>query len=430
MKNKILVLISGILIFLGVMSFGKNIYFKNIMEKELSRSLKQNITISKADVNLFNNTFVLENIYFTKNDILIKNIKTEMDLKAFFKNKKRFTINSIVFKDIFFSQNIDIKESTLKKNIITLNKPEITNDKADQFIDEIDKQTKGTKGLTTFLKSTFNNETFSKNTSQNLFQFLLKNIDFIDVVIQKEVNILLKNKVVSFSQKSKEFILYLKNFKNNDTEILIENIIFSGNIDNIIFSGEFKNFNSNLSKNNSIPLKFSLAEIDGEGKGEIYGDFNINSLHAQIFIKLFNFNIKSFKNLNQYISDATLTSEQLLTVNGTHINIDGTTNFKNPIFDKKFINASTKLDSFKKILLSKLINLAESKDYNLSISSNFSTTTEIVSIKTNLPAEIKRGLISERSTFSSFLEDEIKAESKNIINEKTNKIKSFFKNIF
>ncbi|MGL4946109.1 MAG: hypothetical protein ACRC4X_00350, partial [Cetobacterium sp.] len=151
---------------------------------------------------------------------------------------------------------------------------------------------------------------------------------------------------------------------------------------------------------------------------------------AQIFIKLFNFNIKSFKNLNQYISDATLTSEQLLTVNGTHINIDGTTNFKNPIFDKKFINASTKLDSFKKILLSKLINLAESKDYNLSISSNFSTTTEIVSIKTNLPAEIKRGLISERSTFSSFLEDEIKAESKNIINEKTNKIKSFFKNIF
>ncbi|MGL5089224.1 MAG: hypothetical protein ACRC6Z_07255 [Cetobacterium sp.] len=430
MKNKMLVLISSILIFLGVVSFGKNIYFKNIIEKELSKSFKQNITIKKAQLNLISNTFILENTYFSKDDILIKNIKTEMSFKDFFKNKKSFTIDSIIFKDIFFNQNINTTKLSIDKNNISLNDSKITNDKANQFISEIDHQINGINGLTTFFKSTFNKENFSQNTSQNLLQFLIKNVDFIDVIIQREVNILLEKKIISFSQKSKNFLSTLKNDKTNETEILVKSITFSGNIDNISFAGEFKNINSNLSKNISIPLNISLYEIYGEGKGEIYGDLNINKLNANIYIKIFSFNVSSFKNINQYISEGIVTSEQLLTINGTNIYIDGTTNFNKIIFDKNFIDKSKKLDHLKKVILNRLINLTQSQDYKLSISSNFSTVTDFVSIKTNLPAQIKRGLISERSTFISFLESELKIEYKNTIEDKKNKIKNFFKKIF
>ncbi|MGL4997521.1 MAG: hypothetical protein ACRC5W_02595 [Cetobacterium sp.] len=430
MKKKMLVIISSILIFLGVISFGKNLYFKNIIEKELSKSFKQDITIEKAYVNLISNTFILENTYFSKDDIIIKNIKTKMNFKDFLKNKKSFTVDSIIFKNIFFNQNINTTKLSIDKNNISLNDSKITNDKANQFISEIDRQIKGTKGLTTLFKSKFSNENFSQNTSQNLLQFFIENVDFIDVIIQREVNILLEKKIISFSQKSRNFISTLKNSKTSETEIFIKSIVFSGNADNISFNGEFKNINNNLSKNFSIPLNISLTEIDGKGKGQIYGNININKLDANIYIKLESFNVSSFKNINQYISEGIISSEQLLTINGTNINIDGTTNFNNIIFDKDFINKSNKLDHFKKVILNRLINLTQSQDYKLSISSNFSTVTDFVSIKTNLPAQIKRGLISERSTFISFLESELKTEYKNKIEDKKNKIKRFFKNIF
>ncbi|MGL5534415.1 MAG: hypothetical protein ACRDB5_00295, partial [Cetobacterium sp.] len=62
MKNKMLVIISSILIFLIILFLGKNIYFKNIITKQLSTSFKQEVTIKKANFSFFNNSFELKNL--------------------------------------------------------------------------------------------------------------------------------------------------------------------------------------------------------------------------------------------------------------------------------------------------------------------------------------------------------------------------------
>jgi len=57
MKNKMLVFTSSILIFLIILFWGKNIYFKNIITKQLSTSFKQEVTIKNANFNFFNSSF-------------------------------------------------------------------------------------------------------------------------------------------------------------------------------------------------------------------------------------------------------------------------------------------------------------------------------------------------------------------------------------
>ncbi|MGL5663354.1 MAG: hypothetical protein ACRCW8_06170, partial [Cetobacterium sp.] len=61
---------------------------------------------------------------------------------------------------------------------------------------------------------------------------------------------------------------------------------------------------------------------------------------------------------------------------------------------------------------------------------HFSNNTDIVTIKTSIPNEVKRTLINNRELFSVFLENQLKNKYENNLKEKKNRIKNFFKNIF
>ncbi|MGL4988686.1 MAG: hypothetical protein ACRC5F_05545 [Cetobacterium sp.] len=420
MKNKILTSIFSALVFLLVLNFGTNIYLNKIITKQLSEVLNEEIIIKKTSLNIFNNSLTLKDVQFSKKEILIKNIKVKMSIKDFIKDKNNFNIDSLNF------ENINFKNSKSNNNIVSESK----NDKAEQFFDEIDKQIKGSKGLSTFFKSKFNNENFTKNSSENLTNFLIKNVDFVDSIIQSEINTILKTDIESFSKLSKEFLSSLKISKSNEHEIFIKSIIFNGNIDNVLFKGEFKNISTNLSKNSSIPLNLSLNEKNGSGNGQIYGTFNTYTFDANIYIKLFNFNVMSFKNINKYLSNGVLNSEQLLSISGYNITIDGTTNLNNIIFDRETINSANKLDKLKKVLLNKIVDLLETNESNLNIFSNFSTKNKIITIKTTIPNTLKKELSSNRLAFNSFLENELKGEYRHNLEEGKNKLKNFFKNIF
>ncbi|MGL5918674.1 MAG: hypothetical protein ACRCYM_05460 [Cetobacterium sp.] len=426
MKNKILTSIFSALVFLLVLNFGTNIYLNKIITKQLSEVLNEEIIIKKTSLNIFNNSLTLKDVQFSKKEILIKNIKVKMSIKDFIKDKNNFNIDSLNFEDISFTNKIDFKNSEPNTNIVSESK----NDKAEQFFDEIDKQIKGSKGLSTFFKSKFNNENFTKNSSENLTNFLIKNVDFVDSIIQSEINTILKTDIESFSKLSKEFLSSLKISKSNEHEIFIKSIIFNGNIDNVLFKGEFKNISTNLSKNSSIPLNLSLNEKNGSGNGQIYGTFNTYTFDANIYIKLFNFNVMSFKNINKYLSNGVLNSEQLLSISGYNITIDGTTNLNNIIFDRETINSANKLDKLKKVLLNKIVDLLETNESNLNIFSNFSTKNKIITIKTTIPNTLKKELSSNRLAFNSFLENELKGEYRHNLEEGKNKLKNFFKNIF
>ncbi|WP_293721023.1 hypothetical protein [uncultured Cetobacterium sp.] len=438
MKNKTKIFFLAIIASVILGSIGKNIYFKRILEKELSKSLKQNVTIKKANLNILSNSFKLENTIFEKDKIQITHLYTEMSFKEFLKDKKNFTIESIDIKDIIFINQSEVSSSTNSKDeTITTKFPEhnisakseIKNEKTSQFLNEIDKQIKNDGGLSNIFNSALNKENFSKNMSNNLTNFLIKNADFIDIILQTEINSHLKNRINSFSKNSKEFIYKIK-IKNNENNILIKNISFSGSNNNIKFLGNFKNFNTDFSKNILLPINITLSEINGNGEGKIYGDLNSNTLSGNIYMKLNNFKATSFNNINTYLSDGNINSEQIININGEIIKIDGTTEISHIQINKSTIQNSNSLDNFKKNILNEFIRLTETKEYNLKVYNNFSTNTNFINIKTTLPEEIRRTLINNRVTFNDFLENQLKNQYKNSFEEKKNKVKNFFKNIF
>ncbi|WP_297431821.1 hypothetical protein [uncultured Cetobacterium sp.] len=421
MKNKMLVLTSSILIFLTILFLGKNIYFKNIITKQLSTSFKQEVTIKNANFNFFNNSFELKKLSLLEYNLSIENVKCKMDFKAFFKSKNNFTINDLNLTGISFNNN---SESIPTTNIGN------SNEKTTEFLKEIDNKIQFDKNLSKFFSSSFNKDNFSKTLSNNLINFLIQNTDYIDVIIQKEVNIQFKEQINHFSKKTKDLLLKIKDNNNleNNNNIFIENISFSGKISKIDFNGSFKNFNTDLSKNVSLPLNIFLSHENGNGK--IYGDINTNTLVGNIYVSLSNFNVHSFYKINNYISNGTLSSEQLISISGETLKIDGTTIIDNIKLNKDFLLSSPNLDDIKKNILEELIKLTENNYHTLSITNYFSNNIDIVTIKTSIPSEVKRTLINNRELFSVFLENQLKNKYENNLKEKKNKIKNFFKNIF
>ncbi|WP_330111299.1 hypothetical protein VSU16_05755 [Cetobacterium somerae] len=421
MKNKMLVFTSSILIFLIILFWGKNIYFKNIITKQLSTSFKQEVTIKKANFSFFNNSFELKNLSLIEYNISIENVECKMDFKTFFKSKNNFTISNLTLNGISFNNNLISSPLTNTNN---------SNEKTTEFLKEIDDKIQFDKNLSKFFSSSFNKDNFSKTLSNNLINFLIQNTDYIDVIIQKEINIQFKEQINNFSKKTKDLLLKIKNHNNleKNTNIFIENISFSGKISKIDFNGSFKDFNTNLSKNISLPLNIFLSHENGSGK--VYGDINTNTLVGNIYVSLSNFNVHSFYKVNNYISNGTLSSEQLISISGETLKIDGTTIIDNIKLNKDFILNSHKLDDIKKNILEELIKLTENNYHTLSITNHFSNNTDIVTIKTSIPNEVKRTLINNRELFSVFLENQLKNKYENNLKEKKNRIKNFFKNIF
>lgn len=421
MKNKMLVIVSSILIFLIILFWGKNIYFKNIITKQLSASLKQEVIIKNANFNFFNNSFELKKLSLPKYDILIEKVECKMDFKTYLKSRDNFTINNLNLIGIEFNDNL-LSTSPNSTNDI--------NEKTNEFLKEVDNKIELDKNLSKFFSSSFNKDNFSKTLSNNLIDFLIQNSDYIDVIIQKEINIQFKDQINNFSKKTKDILIKLKenNSLKKSKNILIKNVSFSGRILKIDFNGSFKDFNTDLSKNKTLPINISLSH--GDGIGKIYGNINTNTLIGDIFINLSNFNIKSFSKLNNYISDGTLSSEQLISISGETLKIDGTTIIDNISLNKEFILNSAKLDDIKKNILKELINLTENNYHTLSIMNNYSNNLDLITIKTSIPNEFRRTLVVNRELFSSFLENQLKNKHENTFNEKKNRIKNFFKNIF
>lgn len=424
MKSKMLVIISSILIFFSVLFWVKDIYLKNIITKKLSNSLKQEVNIKKVSLNIFSNSFELKDLLLTKDNISIEKVHGNMNFKNFFKNKNNFTIDNLDLTGINFYNNLSFN------NKESLNSKNSSNENTLEFLKEIDRKIEFDKNISKFFSSSFNKDNFSKSLSNNLTDFLIKNSDYIDTIIQKEINIQFKDQIEYFTKRSKDILIDLQKYNNTEitNNIFIKNIIISGQIMDISFSGSFKDFNTNLSRNNSIPLNILLSHENSTGK--IYGDINTKNLAGNLYISLSNFNIESFPKIKSYISTGTLTTEQSIAILGDLLKIDGTTKIDRFSLNKEFILESEKLDTTKKEILKELINLTETNYHSLTISNNFSNNMGIVIIKTSIPIEIKRVLTNNRQTFVEFLDKQLKIKYEENIKEKKNKIKNFFKNIF
>lgn len=416
-KNNILTF-SILILFLLSFVLGKDFYIKNLLTQNLSKSFNQNIEIQYAHLNIFSQKITLKNTTFKKNHILIKDVNFTIDFKDILSN------NIVI--DTLNLNGISLIEAPIK------NKEEIStsDNTTGDFFKEIEKKVALKDNFSKIVSAKFNKSKIINSVSENLIDFFITNTDYIDIVIQKEINLHLKDDIVGLSTFYKDIFQNLENEKANPTiqkNIDINKVNFNGNIKNIDFDGYIENLSNNFSKVSISPLKINISQQNA--KGEIFGDIDLNLFNSSIYFKIFNFDLREFPILSKYVSQGNISFDQIISMNKSVFSINGSADISNLEIKKEDIINSLNTTNLNKSILKNIILSSEPNLNNIFISNNFSTNSEIISIKTSLPNQLKSSLIKNRIEITKSFEKNIETHHKDSFEEKKSSFKNFFKNI-
>ncbi|MEG3012819.1 MAG: hypothetical protein RR795_00005, partial [Cetobacterium sp.] len=296
MRKKITLLLSISTIFLGCFIVGKDFYIKSILTKNLSKTFKQDVTITYAHLSILSQKISLKNTTFNKTGISIKNANFDINFKDFF-NSSDLNIKTLNL------DSISLVEKSKNKDTLEAPKSEpLVDDSVEVFFKEIERKTSIKDNFSRIFSSNFDKSKVVNSVSENLMNFLLNNTDYIDVIIQKETNLILKDDISKISIFYKEFMQNLENEKFNPTikrEITIDRLNFNGNINNFSFDGNIENLTNNFSKATSLPIIINISQ--GDAKGQIFGNINLNLLNSSLYLKFFNFDLNRFPILSKYV---------------------------------------------------------------------------------------------------------------------------------
>ncbi|MEG2437034.1 MAG: hypothetical protein RSA57_00440 [Cetobacterium sp.] len=424
MRKKITLLLSISTIFLGCFIVGKDFYIKSILTKNLSKTFKQDVTITYAHLSILSQKISLKNTTFNKTGISIKNANFDINFKDFF-NSSDLNIKTLNL------DSISLVEKSKNKDTLEAPKSEpLVDDSVEVFFKEIERKTSIKDNFSRIFSSNFDKSKVVNSVSENLMNFLLNNTDYIDVIIQKETNLILKDDISKISIFYKEFMQNLENEKFNPTikrEITIDRLNFNGNINNFSFDGNIENLTNNFSKATSLPIIINISQ--GDAKGQIFGNINLNLLNSSLYLKFFNFDLNRFPILSKYVLQGNISFVEVININRSMISINGSSDISNLIIKKDSIIDDLKTNNLNKEILNSIITASESNLNKITISNNFSTTSNIIGIKTSLPGQFRGALIKNRTELTKAFEKTIETHYNDSFQKKKNSFKNFFKNI-
>ncbi|MEG0068958.1 hypothetical protein [Cetobacterium sp.] len=424
MRKKITLLLSISTIFLGCFIVGKDFYIKSILTKNLSKTFKQDVTITYAHLSILSQKISLKNTTFNKTGISIKNANFDINFKDFF-NSSDLNIKTLNL------DSISLVEKSKNKDTLEAPKSEpLVDDSVEVFFKEIERKTSIKDNFSRIFSSNFDKSKVVNSVSENLMNFLLNNTDYIDVIIQKETNLILKDDISKISIFYKEFMQNLENEKFNPTikrEITIDRLNFNGNINNFSFDGNIENLTNNFSKATSLPIIINISQ--GDAKGQIFGNINLNLLNSSLYLKFFNFDLNRFPILSKYVLQGNISFVEVININRSMISINGSSDISNLIIKKDSIIDDLKTNNLNKEILNSIITASESNLNKITISNNFSTTSNIIGIKTSLPGQFRGALIKNRTELTKAFEKTIETHYNDSFQKKKNSFKNFFKSI-
>lgn len=424
MRKKITLLLSISTIFLGCFIVGKDFYIKSILTKNLSKTFKQDVTITYAHLSILSQKISLKNTTFNKTGISIKNANFDINFKDFF-NSSDLNIKTLNL------DSISLVEKSKNKDTLEAPKSEpLVDDSVEVFFKEIERKTSIKDNFSRIFSSNFDKSKVVNSVSENLMNFLLNNTDYIDVIIQKETNLILKDDISKISIFYKEFLQNLENEKFNPTikrEITIDRLNFNGNINNFSFDGNIENLTNNFSKATSLPIIINISQ--GDAKGQIFGNINLNLLNSSLYLKFFNFDLNRFPILSKYVLQGNISFVEVININRSMISINGSSDISNLIIKKDSIIDDLKTNNLNKEILNSIITASESNLNKITISNNFSTTSNIIGIKTSLPGQFRGALIKNRTELTKAFEKTIETHYNDSFQKKKNSFKNFFKSI-
>nr|WP_307775492.1 hypothetical protein [uncultured Cetobacterium sp.] len=421
MKKTAITLTTIILIIVAII-FAKDIYFKNIVQKELSKSLDQEVTLSYAHLGLISQDISLSDIKLKKDGINIKNINFDISIKDLLNNKK-ISIKHLNMDDITFS-----KKQTVSKIENNKKKSDVNTNVTKEFFKELTNNIAVEKNISNIFSGSFNIDKISGSLSDNLVNFLINNADYIDIILEKELNLSLENNLIKFKTNFSQTLLKLETLKEIPQEysINIKNTTFNGTYLDFNFNGDIKDINNNF--NSNAPINFEIIFTQKDSTGTIVGNANLNTLTANLAIKAPKIYLSSFTNLKNYINNGNMSLDYNFNINNSNLFVQGTSSLFNIDLNKDNIINSLNTTKLNKKITKEILVLGEENIKTFSATTKYSTEYNTIKLKTSLPEQLRSTLINNKNILNKEFTKTIEEHYDSVIEEKKKNITNIFEN--
>lgn len=421
MKKTAITLTTIILIIVAII-FAKDIYFKNIVQKELSKSLDQEVTLSYAHLGLISQDISLSDIKLKKDGINIKNINFDISIKDLLNNKK-ISIKHLNMDDITFS-----KKQTVSKIENNEKKSDANTNVTKEFFKELTNNIAVEKNISNIFSGSFNIDKISGSLSDNLVNFLINNADYIDIILEKELNLSLENNLIKFKTNFSQTLLKLETLKEIPQEysINIKNTTFNGTYLDFNFNGDIKDINNNF--NSNAPINFEIIFAQKDSTGTIIGNANLNTLTANLAIKAPKIYLSSFTNLKNYINNGNMSLDYNFNINNSNLFVQGTSSLFNIDLNKDNIINSLNTNKLNKKITKEILVLGEENIKTFSATTKYSTEYNAIKLKTSLPEQLRSTLINNKNILNKEFTKTIEEHYDGVIEEKKKNITNIFEN--
>lgn len=418
MKKLIIFIIFVILLGIGI-NTGKNYYFKTILTKELNKKYGEEINIDSVKVGIIDKNISIKN-FNVKNKINIKNINLKVSILEILKNKE------INIDEVKIS-GVNLKIDTQKEGISSKNYGQ-------NFINEMNEKIDLKDNVLNAIGNIFSKDEIFDVLSNNLINFLINNVDYIDVIIQNKINDSLKDKKLKLSQEYLKFTNFLQDGFYTQIfgkYVFINNISIDGEIEDAIFSGNIKNITNNYEKAKNISIDFLIKSRAANGsKISIVGEFDPKKILGNIYLKSPALYLDKWEEFSEYFQKGMVSCDQVIKLNKKSLDISGRIQINDILLNKEIFIKRKDIDDLDKLIINKILSVAEKNITTIIINNEYSTTANVIQIKTSIPQDIKNILIRDKGNIKNDISKDVDEYYSNYIKTKKRNINQFFKNIF
>lgn len=416
MRKLVVIILGIILIGLGVV-VGKDFYFKSILTKELAKNYGDKISIGYAHIGLINKNIEIKNIRI-ENKIAIENITSDISIFEILKNNE-ININQV---------NIDGIDIKLEKVATVDNQNE---NYTRSFINEMNKKVDLKDNILNMIGNMFGEEKIYDILSENLIDFLINHIDYIDVVAEKKINDSLKEEKEKLNNDYLEFVKFLENGFFNPIagkNIFIKDIVINGTVLKTPFSGKIQNVTNDLNKVKNIPINFLMRDKNTEIS--IDGEFDPKNIVGNIYIKAPALYLYNWSEFDKYFKKGVVSCDQQIRLNRNSLDLSGRIQINDILLNKENLINEKGITELDKVVLNRVLNIAEKNIRQITVNDEYTTLIDEIKIKTTIPADIKNALVKDKGNIKKEISGDVDRYYSNYVQEKKKNIGDFFKNIF
>lgn len=415
--RKLVAIIFGIILIGAGIIIGKDFYFKSILTKELAKKYGDKISIGYAHIGLINKNIEIKNIKI-ENKITVKNISSNIDILELLKNNE-ININQV---------NIDGVDIKIEKIASDDNQ---NKNYTQSFINEMNKKVDLKDNILNMIGNIFGEEKIYDILSENLIDFLINHIDYIDVVAEKKINDSLKEEKEKLNKGYLEFIKFLENGFFNPIagkNIFIKDVVVNGTVLKTPFSGKLQNITNDLNKVKEISINFLMKDKNTEIS--IAGEFDPKNIVGNIYVKAPVLYLYNWSEFDKYFKKGSVSCDQQIRLNKSSLDLSGRIQINDILLNKENLINEKGITELDKVVLNRVLNIAEKNIRQITVNDEYTTLTNEIKIKSTIPADIKNVLIKDKGNIKKEISGDVDRYYSNYVQEKKKNIGNFFKNIF